>query len=42
MLDAMEIKNDKICDISDSRFGEEHIMDEDTYSISDAYNGVVK
>ena len=42
MLDAMEIKNDKICDISDSRFGEEHIMDEDTYSISDAYSEVVK
>ena len=30
------MKNNKICDDSDSRCGEEHEMDDDTYSIPDA------
>ena len=36
MLKEKELKNGKICDDSDSRFVEEHEMDDDTYSLSDA------
>ena len=34
-LQVMELKNDKICDDSDSICGEEHKMDNGTYSLSD-------
>ena len=36
MLEAMEWKNGKICDDSDSIYGELHEMDDDTYSLYDA------
>ena len=36
ILDPMELKNVKICDDSDSSCGEEHEMDDDTYSLSGA------
>ena len=35
MLEAMEHKNGNICDNSDSKFGEEQKLDDDTYSMSD-------
>ena len=36
MLEAMELKNGKMCDESYSKCGVEHEMDDDTYSLSDA------
>ena len=36
-----EHKNGKICNDSDSRFGEEHKMDNDTYSLYDALKKIV-
>ena len=36
MLEVMESKNCKICDDSDSIYGELHEMDDDTYSLYDA------
>ena len=37
MLEAMGRKNGKICDDTDSRFGKEHEMYDDTYSLYDDF-----
>ena len=35
MLEAMQLKNDRICDNYDSIFGEEHKINHETYSLYD-------
>ena len=35
IMEAMEHKNGTICDDFDYSFGEEHKMDDETYSLSD-------